>query len=309
MINRYPKDKRVPEALFWSAHFLSHLNYERTARFFADSSAISTPTDDIVEPSADILSVEERYWLLYNDYRANPSLELSMFIGMVVRELGTNLENQDYQKAEQFYWEVVESEEWPDWSGRIEATRNLVKMYINENRFEDALDAISYWYRYSTQLVPSLAEDLADIYIAMGDYETADSIYDQHNINIRDYRVKEKYERLQLFLTNQHQLQRIEGRVLIAGEPMPNVTILVREITEENRNIHSSRDEKHLAITDSQGTFRAVLLSGKYKIGIELNEEQIKQVDGMQLRILNSELDLTPGYESEPVEFHFVQSI
>ena len=74
--------------------------------------------------------------------------------------------------------------------------------------------------------------------------------------------------------------------------------------------VRRSSDEYFSVKTRSDGQFVLRLPDGEFEIGIELNRFQMEQVDGLQLRIKNSELSLGPQVlESEKVEFSFIEPL
>ncbi|HHT36950.1 MAG: tetratricopeptide repeat protein [Candidatus Wallacebacter cryptica] len=308
LITRYPDHEYVPKALTETILMLADSRDYLTATFLHNRSSRTIPPPEYEELlQSDALTLEERCWMLYEFYQDPDFMDYKYYeLKLVFDELATILEERDLAEAEEFYWSIIKNREF---RVLLEATERLIMLYLQCDMIDEAVAVWEEAASYSSQL-SIFTEWLGHIYFAQGDYEQAKEIYKQ---GWSSWAAMQKIEMLKKVEGNGKHL--IKGAVTINGAPFPGVKVLVYpgpEIIEGDGwyRVRRSSDEYFSVKTRSDGQFVLRLPDGEFEIGIELNRFQMEQVDGLQLRIKNSELSLGPQVlESEKVEFSFIEPL
>jgi len=310
LITKYPNDERVFEALKHTVDILTSGGRDIVASFTHNSSSrtVLPPGYEHIQLGSDVLTLEERLWMLYDHYMDPENVHIKGYeLRRVFDMLGEIIEGRGFGKAEEFYWNIINNRKW---SIMFEATRRLVHLYLHYGMFDEATAVVEHAKAYASS-EPDPLRLMGDIYFAQGDFERAEAVYTQVPW---DWHV---YQRMELIRNNKgKEAHLVEGVVTYDGAPFPGVKVFVypgpevRVTDSGSRRISQSNQEIYEVMSRHDGRFSLVLPDGTYDIGIALNMAQMVQVDGYQLQIKNSTPTLSTGMSKpEQVEFNFVKPV
>lgn len=321
-IERYPDHPRIPDALYWSAGLLPD-GYYFQAIFFPTHSLVTVRSDDVPEPAGGTLTREERYLRIREEYPDHWTAQHADF------KLAEIYYGRGDARAEALYLQTMKRE---NGSNRVEAAQRLIELYIKEKRLDEALGIVDYCRTYLPDHLPAQIQmSLGDIYAAQGDYESALAAYKrvpeivESSLN-RFLSHEDVEERRRIIANSLDYYQQlidsklsslpldgdkpiiIQGKVSVQGRPLPGVHVLVNPIKDHARSFPTGPNQRGLWITDREGRFQGELREGVYEVGIRLNYEQARLVEGTHLQIINGELALEKD-EAPIVEFRFVEPV
>lgn len=331
-ISEYPNNEDVPVALYWSALLLPD-GKDFLAVIFPSHSTVRHSDGAVQDMPRGILTRQERLQRILADY---PD---SWAAPHALRELAEAFYHSGDPRAEEFLLKAAMEGKG---GGDIDAALNLVNMYVAEGRFSEAIDLLDYCAREMPTFLAEQREIMrGDVLAALGNYEAAKAAYEEAlNAFERgaDYWAKQSaqgrdigpspddvrstrsfyHDQVDVKLASLKALVdagdaakglgTVEGVVLLAGRPLEGVKVLVNEVNDSSRFSSDMRGMPWKS-TGNSGEFDFELPSGRrYEVGIALNDEAARKVEGYHLQMLGAELTLGAG-ETKRVQLRFVEPV
>lgn len=322
LIERYPKHSRIPDALYWSAELLPSFD-TFTATFFPLRSTVISRDGGIAESPAGSLTRIDRYLRIQEEYSTHwVATHVDFRLADAYHTIGD-------PRSEDLYLEALHNERA---TGRLDAALRLIQIYEGQNRLDEALAIIEYCQVHLPNHSPiEVKIKLGDILTLQGDYLGARRVYEEALVMASQTeeelseRQIESGDPLQIGITPHYEEQiegrlanlgsqvsgefaAVKGRVTLLGKPLSGINVYANRIVGNQRS-YCGRSEPGLWITSEDGAFSGRLPIDTYEIGISLNYNQAKLVEGTHLQILNGELDLAVAGNSHLVEFRFVEPV
>lgn len=326
LIERYPKHRRIPDALYWSADLLPSFD-TFIATFFPSRSSVVRRDGGIPELPQGALTREERYLRIREEYSSHwAAAHVAYKLAEVYYALGD-------PRSEELYLEALRDERA---TRRLDAALQLIRLYEGQNRLSEALEIIAYCQNHLPNHDPIRVQmKLGDLLASLGDWSGARTAYEEvlsmaktaeedflaipwqdpqdgepmRASIVPCYEEQIKAKLVSLGAQEFGEPLTVRGRVTLRGQPLAGANVYANQIVDGQRSYYYYSDQPGLWVTSSDGSFVGTLEAGHYEFGIGLNYHQAKLAEGTHLQILNGELDLTASEELPMVEFRFVEPV